>query len=151
MVYVALDQTQWGEVNLLMVSWLKDGGAVPIYWSLLPALGSSGLKQQKSLLLKVLPHLKDYKVVVLGDREFCSVKLGRWLSRQGVYFCLRLRCNVYIQTADEIWVQMKSLELQPGMSCYFEGVKVTKIHGLGGFDVVARWQEKYRGQAPKEG
>jgi hypothetical protein len=47
---------------------------------ILPHLGSSNCKQQKSLLLKVLIRLKDYNVVVLGDREFCSARLAQWLK-----------------------------------------------------------------------
>jgi hypothetical protein len=31
----------------------------------------------------VLPLFKGYDTVVLGDREFCSVRLARWLKLQG--------------------------------------------------------------------
>jgi len=58
-----------GCINLLMVSWIKDKRAIPIYCQLLPKLGSSNLSEQKTIISKILPLLKDYKVVVLGDRE----------------------------------------------------------------------------------
>lgn len=58
-----------GCINLLMVSWIKDKRAIPIYCQLLPKLGSSNLSEQKIIISKILPLLKDYKVVVLGDRE----------------------------------------------------------------------------------
>ncbi|CAA9565342.1 hypothetical protein AVDCRST_MAG81-997 [uncultured Synechococcales cyanobacterium] len=149
-LYLALDRTQWDDVNLLVVSWVKDQRAIPIYWTVLPQLGSSNFKQQKSLLLKVLWQLKTYSVVLLGDREFCSVRLARWLHRQGVGFCLRLRCNEYIQADQTTWVQLRDLNLQPGKPLYFEDIKVTKLHQLDGFNVVAHWQRKYRSKIAKE-
>lgn len=139
-VYLALDRTQWKSINLLTVSWIKDGRAIPLYWTILPHLGSSNFKQQKSLLLKVLVELKAYDVVVLGDREFCSARLARWLKQQRVYCTLRLRCNEYIQTADGVWVQLQEL-----------GIKVTKTHGFGGWTLAAYWQRQYRKRRSKEG
>ena len=48
--------------------------------------------------------------MVLGDREFCSVELGKWLSEQEqVYFSLRLKKNEYVELEDQIWFQLKEL------------------------------------------
>jgi hypothetical protein len=42
--------------------------------------------------------VKDYKIVVLGDREFCSVDLAAWLKNQAqTDFCLRLKQDEYIE------------------------------------------------------
>lgn len=150
-VYLALDRTQWKSINLLTVSWIKDGRAIPLYWTILPHLGSSNFKQQKSLLLKVLIELKAYDVVVLGDREFCSARLARWLKRQRVYCALRLRCNEYIETQDGVLVQLSELGLAPGMALYFEGIKVTKSHGFSGWTLAAYWRRQYRKRRAKEG
>ena len=150
-VYLALDRTQWKSINLLTVSWIKDGRAIPLYWMILPHLGSSNFKQQKSLLLKVLIELKAYEVVVLGDREFCSARLARWLKRQQVYCALRLRCNEYIETQDGVLVQLNQLGLAPGMTLFFEGIKVTKTHGFGGWNLAVYWRRRYRNSGAKEG
>jgi len=88
--YIAIDRTKWGRINLLMISLIWDRRALPIYWELLPKQGNSNLDAQTAAITKILRLFKDYKVVVLGDREFCSVKLGSWLAEQQVYFCLRL-------------------------------------------------------------
>ncbi len=46
--------------------------------------------------------------MVLVDREFCSVDLGKWLSQQEqVYFSLRLKKNEYVELEDQIWFQLK--------------------------------------------
>ena len=63
----------------------------PIVLAVLPHPGNSNFSQQQALLQTVLPLLKAKTVVVLGDREFCSVELGQWLGSQKLVFCLRLR------------------------------------------------------------
>jgi hypothetical protein len=87
--YIAIDRTCWGAINILMVSLVYDKRAIPIYWQILKKKGSSNLQEQQQVMEKVFQVLSDYKIVVLGDREFCSVSLGKWLEEQGVYFCLR--------------------------------------------------------------
>ena len=68
-LYIAIDRTTWGTINLLVISliWKKRG--IPIYFELLPKLGSSNFSEQRTALNRVLPLFKEYKTVVLGDRE----------------------------------------------------------------------------------
>ena len=81
-VYVAIDRTTWGNINLLMVSFIWRKRGIPLYWQRLDTLGNSNLKAQKQVLGKALRALRDYKVVVLGDREFCAVDLAKWLGEK---------------------------------------------------------------------
>jgi hypothetical protein len=150
-LYITIDRTQWGCVNLLMVSMIWDKRAIPLYWELLPKLGSSDWEEQKAALRKVLPLFKGYKVVVLGDREFCSVDLGNWLRTECVYFCLRLKRNEFIQLEGKIWLRLDCVGLVPGVSLYFQGVKVTKTKGFAGVNVACKWKRKYHGWVPEEG
>ena len=76
---IAIDRSQWGRINLFMVSLIWERRAIPLYWSLLPKLGNSNFESQTTNLQQVLPLFSEYKVIVLGDREFCSVDLGNWL------------------------------------------------------------------------
>jgi hypothetical protein len=94
---LAIDRTQWRDKNLFMVSVIWSKRAIPIYWKLLDKRESSNLREQKALLCPVLRLLKGYKVVVLGDREFRSVRLAEWLDAQGIYFALRQKKSTYIQ------------------------------------------------------
>jgi len=80
-IYIVIDRTQWRSINLLMVSLVYDHRAIPMYFCLLPKRGSSNLAEQKKVLEPVLNLLKKYKIVVLGDREFCGVELAKWLHR----------------------------------------------------------------------
>ena len=81
-IYLVIDRSQWKAINLLMVSMVYDNRAILIYFILLPKKGNSNLEQQKQVLEPTLKLLKDYQIVVLGDREFCGVELARWLSQQ---------------------------------------------------------------------
>jgi hypothetical protein len=43
---IAIEISQWGCMNLFMVSLIWEGRAIPLYWSLLPKLGSSNFEEQ---------------------------------------------------------------------------------------------------------
>ncbi len=97
-----------------------------------------------------MPIFKDYKICLLGDREFCSVRLAQWLSQQSLSFCLRLKKNELIEFEDQIWLELDSLGLVPGTSLFFQGIKVTKNRGVTRFNVAAKWKRKISGVVPKE-
>lgn len=105
---LAIDRTQWREKNLFMVSMIWSKRAIPIYWKLLDKRGSSNLREQKALLYPVLRLLKGYYVIVLGDREFRSVRLAQWLDVQGVYFALRQKKSTYIQQPGQDYQRLDS-------------------------------------------
>ena len=68
-VYIVIDRTAWVCINLFVISVVWQKRAFPIYFELLPKLGSSNFDEQSSMLTKALPLFKPYKVVGLGDRE----------------------------------------------------------------------------------
>lgn len=78
---------------------------------------------------------ENYKVCVLGDREFCSVKLAKKLQQLGVKFCLRLKKNEFVEYQKEIWIELNNLGLTPKVSFFIKGVKVTKSKGFFSFNV----------------
>lgn len=150
-MYLVIDRSQWRAINLLMVSIVYERRAIPVYFTLLPKKGNSNLVQQQQVLLPSLKLLKDYKIIVLGDREFCGVELAKWLSeKQKVYLSLRLKKNEYVELESQIWFQLSDLGLTPGMSLYYQGVKVTKTKGFSGFNLAAKWKRKYRNKYSQE-
>ena len=46
-IVLAIDRTSWRKYNLLVVSWIIYGRAIPINWQLLDKLGSSNLDEQQ--------------------------------------------------------------------------------------------------------
>ncbi len=150
-IYVAIDRTNWSCINLLVTSIIWDKRAFPIYFELLPKLGSSNIDEQKTHLSKIIPLFKDYRICVLGDREFCSVRLAKWLSEQAVFFCLRLKKNEFVEVEKGISIELNNLGLVPGTSLFIKGTKVTKTKGFISFNVACKWKRKILGVAPKEG
>lgn len=149
-VYVAIDRTTWGNINLLMVSLIWRKRAIPLYWQQLAQLGNSNLKAQKTVLQVALSSLSAYKVVVLGDREFCAVDLARWLGEQKAYFCLRQKKSTHIQLEGEDWIALGALGLSPGTRCFYNQITVTESKGFGPVQVAGKWKRRYNGFAPDE-
>ena len=67
-IYLALDRTSWGEINILMVSIIWNHRAWPVYWIFLSKKGSSNLKEQQEVLGKsielLLGQIDEYIVCV---------------------------------------------------------------------------------------
>ena len=149
-LYLVIDRTQWEGKNLLMISLVYEKRAIPIYFVALEKLGNSDFSIQSHLFSQVLPLFKNSRVVVLGDREFCSVKLANWLREQGVEFCLRLKKNEFVQAEDGIWQELKSLGLKPGISWFLPNCQVTKTHKVSGFNIAGKCQRNLKGETTKE-
>lgn len=141
-VILALDRTQWQANNLFMVSVIWSKRAWPVYWQFMPHIGSSNLAQQKAILRPCLRLLRSYQVVVVGDREFHSVKLATWLEEQKVYFALRQKKATYIKPLGGDYQRLSELGLAPGVKLFLSGVTCTKEKGFGRFNLAAYWQRK---------
>lgn len=149
-VYVAIDRTTWRDINLLVASIVWKGRAIPLYWQRLEALGNSHHTTQITFLDTALPGLHEYKVVVLGDREFCSVELARWLGQQGHYFCLRQKKSTYVLIEEQLWLKLSQMTLTPGTQSFYNDVTVTKSKGFGQMRIAGKWKRRYRGFSPDE-
>lgn len=149
-IYLVIDRTSWACVNLLMISIIYEQRSIPIYFELLPKLGSTNFIEQTKSISQILPLFTQYKTCLLGDREFCSVKLANWLRKSGLYFCLRLKKSEFIQVENGIWLELNELGLKPGISLFIQGVNVTKLHQMQGFNLACKWKRSLNGSSPKE-
>ena len=150
-IYLVIDRTIWERKNLIMISIIYDFRAISVYFELLPKLGSSNLAEQKRVFSQVLPLFKRFQLIILGDREFCSVQLANWLRASEVKFCLRLKKNENMEMKNGNWQLLDDLGLTPGSSGFYHNLKVTKTKQIKGFNVAAKWKKKFKGCAPKEG
>ncbi|MBF2063910.1 MAG: IS4 family transposase [Calothrix sp. C42_A2020_038] len=150
-IYLVIDRTIWERKNLIMISIISDQRAIPVYFEFLPKLGSSNFDEQTKFISQILSLFKEYKIILLGDREFCSIKLANWLREEELMFCLRLKKNEFIEIEDDVWQELNDLGLKPGVSFFIEGIKVTKTQKMGGFNLAAKWKRKVGGTVPKEG
>lgn len=151
---LAIDRTTWWHYNVLSVVLIWNRHALPLNWMLLNNPGNSDFADQQILLMPVLRLLSKYKIRLLADREFCSIELANWLHAQGLEICLRLRVSAYFQRQDEEFMSLAALNLQPGMSLFLHGVRVTKRKlkkGFARFNIACHYAEKVRSMRPGEG
>ena len=95
------------------------------------------------MLAPVLELLSDYKIIILGAREFGSIKLADWLCEKKVEFIFRVKQGQYIQENNSDYIRLSDLGLLPGTIFYWSDVKVTKQKGFGTFDVAGYSSRKY--------
>ena len=118
-IVLAIDRTSWRKYNLLVVSWIIQGRAIPINWQLLDKLGSSNLDDQQSVIHPITCLLPEHSFVLLGDREFCSKYLATWLLEVGWGYCLRLKKSTYVRLENDDLVTQQLL-IQEFSSSYKE-------------------------------
>ncbi len=152
---LTIDRTQWKDKNILMVSVIWKKRALPVYWQVLSKRGSSNLREQQAVIRPVLRLLKNYELVVIGDREFHSVELAYWLKgyvqkKQKVYFAFRQKQNTHLKCEKTSYQKFRDLGLIPGTKLFFSGVEITKNKGFGVFNLAAYWKRKYQGKQEKE-
>jgi len=147
----AIDRTQWRDQNIFVISLILDKRAMPVFWQILDKRGCSNLTEQKALIRPVLRLFKGYQLLLLGDREFPSVKLANWLASKRVSFVLRQKQGSYIRASNQSYQRLESLGLAPGVSYFYQDIQVTKHKGMGRFNIAGYYPRKYRGKVETSG
>ena len=124
------------------VIWKKR--ALPIYWLLLSKKGSSNFYEQVATIRPVLKLLQDYKLVLIGDREYRSTAFALWLTKKKIDFVLRLNKNTKIKPRYKKYKSLNSLDIKPGAKILYEEVLVTENEQKKRFNVVVYWRRKYK-------
>lgn len=147
---VVIDRTQWKQKNLFVASLVWGNHALPLHWRLLSKLGSSSLQEQKSLLIPVLKLLKPMPILVIGDREFHSSKLAKWLQDNGVDFILRQKKSSYVQMLGGEYHPLSQEELERGKKRFYQQIRCHKAEDIGEFNLAIYWKRQYRGHQSKD-
>jgi len=147
---IAIDRTQWKENNVLMASVIYKKRAFPIYWCLLEKEGSSNLAEQQKVLRPVIRLLKKSKLVVVGDREFHSIELAKWLHQKNVSFGLRQKQNTTFCQKRQKFEPLSSIPIEPGMRQFYPNINLTQKVEKSCFNLVVYWQRKYRSKQNNE-
>lgn len=150
-IILAIDRTSWRKYNLLVVSWIIQGRAIPINWQLLDKLGSSNLDDQQSVIHPITCLLPEYSVVLLGDREFCSKHLATWLLEIGWGYCLRLKKSTYVRLKNDDLVKLQQLAAYPGVQIFLQGVNVSTTAHKFPFNVAIHYPKEHCGMPIEEG
>jgi hypothetical protein len=136
---------------VFFISLIEERRAIPTFWQSLPKRGSSNLGEHKALIRPLLRLFKGYRILVLGDREFHSVKLANWLQGKGIDFVLRQKQGTYVRLPNSSFQRLAALGLVPGVSLFFEHVQFPKQKGLGKFNLAGYYPRKYRGKVEPSG
>ena len=140
---ITIDRTQWKNNNISMASLIWKKRALPIYWLLLSKKGSSNFYEQVATIRPILRLLKEYKLVVIGDREYRSTAFALWLTKKRIDFVLRLNKNTKIKPRYNKYQSLNSLDIKPGHKVLYNQVLVTEDNQKDRFNVVVYWRRKY--------
>ena len=147
---IALERTQWKKYNVLMVSAIYQKRAFPIFWTLLDKQGASNLAEQQQVLRPVIRLVKKYKLVIIGAREFHSIKLAQWLHSQHLSLVLRQKGNTNFREKKQPFQTLNSIPVQPGIHLFYPQINLTQNKGFSRFNLVASWKRKYKGKQEDE-
>lgn len=100
------------------------------------------------MIRPVLELFKGYLILVLGDREFHSVKLANWLQSKRINFVLHQKKSRYIRQENQPYQRLNSMGLVPGVKFFLPEVQATKQKGFGKFNLAGYYPRKYRGIEP---
>lgn len=102
---LALDRTQWmlGDepINLLVLSVVCAGCAVPLLWTALEKPGASDT-QERITLMQQFVRLFGTRCIrfVTADREFIGKDWVAWLQKEKVPFRIRIKAGEWLQAKD---------------------------------------------------
>jgi len=97
-VYLSMDRTQWqwgkSPINILMLSLVHKGTAVPIYWSMIDSKGNSNTQARIELVNRFVRQFgKGCLAGLLCDREFVGKEWFAYLKSAEIPFFIRIKNN----------------------------------------------------------
>ena len=131
-IELIMDQTDLDDrFHLLFVALAFRKRALPILWVRLDKEGCSGAAQQKKLLAQVAKLLPpSCKVVLYADREYGSKELFCFLQRQGWFFVIRMKKNIWCKQAEGRAFQIHDIPLARGQVHFADDVCLRDLPAL---------------------
>ena len=140
---LAIDRTDWDAFNILFVGIPFVGRTIPLAWTVLDHEGNSSFQEQKALLERIRPWIPAHlKVGLLGDGEFRSVELMRYVQSLGWDFGLGQAEDTYVVLPKGRRCQLRDLAAKPGQVRFFEGVYLTDLHLFGPVNLICYWDRE---------
>jgi len=114
MVWLSMDRTNWrwgkSDINILMLSIVYKGIALPVLWLMLSKRGNSNTGERIVLIERFIRHFGKERIAgILADREFVGVEWFAWLKREGIAFCIRIKKNTLVTNSRGIEVDVAAL------------------------------------------
>lgn len=129
-LYLSIDRTNWRwgkkDINILMLSVVYKGIAIPLFWTLLAKRGNSDTQERIELIQRYIMQFgKSMIAGLLADREFVGDRWFAWLLTEKIPFCIRIKNNVITTNARGLEVNIDALfhDLQPGEQRILHGLR----------------------------
>ncbi|MFC3909875.1 IS4 family transposase [Legionella dresdenensis] len=95
-IYLTIDRTNWywgrQKIIIFMLGVAYEGIAISLFWTCLAKAGSSNIKEQKALINRFISCFGKSAIAgLLGDREFGSGGLFKWLNKKKIPFYIRIK------------------------------------------------------------
>jgi hypothetical protein len=110
-----LDRTNWEfgkiKINILYLAIAFQGIAIPVFFKILANEGGNSCADDRIELVKkftIIFNISRIKAI-LGDREFFDEKWIKYLSNNGINFCIRIKSSKKIRHVNGGAVQAKSI------------------------------------------
>lgn len=139
-----LDSTKvGGNHRLLVVGVAYRRRTLPLIWSVHGGRrGQTGHQAQIALLQRLAPLIPARaEVWVLGDTEFESIHLLRWLARRHWHFVIRQRGSIKVSPDGQTWSNINTFPLSEGQTHVVGWVRLTEKFNVGWFWLVLHWAE----------
>lgn len=141
---ISMDGSEMGRGCLvLMVSLLYQQRAIPLLWTVVARpKGHFPAQEHIALLNQLRPLLcTERQVILLGDGEFDSIELQRYLTQQGWHYVCRTAKDTWVCCQAE-WSQL-DLWAWPDLCLHLEQVRFTE-QAYGPVSVVIWWDKPYQ-------
>lgn len=118
-VYLSMDRTnwQWGKspINILMLSLVYKGTAIPVFWSMVPTKGNSNTSTRVALMNRFIMQFGAERIAgLLCDREFVGKDWFNYLKAAQIPFYIRVKNNTMTTNSQgqavEVWKLFLGLE-----------------------------------------
>jgi hypothetical protein len=142
-IRLVMDVTKVGaQTRMLMMGLAYRKRVVPLGWRILRGRkGHASEQVQIDLLREISPLLPaGVEVWVLADAGFQSVKVLRWLCRQGWHFAFRQPGNVMLYPAGDKGILFNAVPVRQGQTVVLGWVRFTLVHRFGWLWAVVHWE-----------
>ncbi|HSM57950.1 MAG TPA: IS4 family transposase [Candidatus Sulfomarinibacteraceae bacterium] len=141
---LVLDSTKVGQGHrVLVVGVAYRRRTLPLVWSVHGGgRGQTGHQAQIALLQRLVPLIPSRaEVWVLGDTEFESIHLLRWLARRHWHFVIRQRGSIKVSSQGQTWSNINAFPLSEGQTRVVGWVRLTEKFNVGWFWLVLHWAQ----------
>jgi hypothetical protein len=113
-LYLIIDRTNWffgkAKINILTAGIAYEGSCIPICWTFLNKAGNASAKEHIDIINKVIRLIgKDNIIGILGDREFASSRLFKWVNSKKLFFYIRIKDNADVRIGKKKLCSAKKL------------------------------------------